>query len=149
MALALELFDEQNDTVSFSIARNLAQFSAEKKRQDRKRLHFAQSFCGCVLSLYWKKMCLMNDLTWKIRHVHIAFRFLTEDDQEVTKTLAQSLIKFPVSEAGYFLGTLYTVMLPDKMRARLGAYYTPPSIVQRLMTIIGESGFDWTNGLII
>ena len=36
-------------------------------------------------------------------------------------------------EASYFVGRIYTVMLPEDHRAALGVYYTPPAVAQRLI----------------
>jgi adenine-specific DNA-methyltransferase len=40
---------------------------------------------------------------------------------------------------------MYTVMLPDQMRADLGIYYTPPALTRRLIDMATEAGVDWTS----
>jgi adenine-specific DNA-methyltransferase len=47
-------------------------------------------------------------------------------------------------QAGYLIGTIYAAMLPEDLRARLGAYYTPPPLVDRLLAQATETGVDWT-----
>ena len=42
---------------------------------------------------------------------------------ETGKLIAQ----FPVEDAGFLIGSIYTVMLPSALRSTLGAYYTPPT----------------------
>lgn len=47
------------------------------------------------------------------------------------------------------MGQLYTALLPDAVRKALGAFYTPPALVRRLIEIVTLSGFDWNAGRII
>jgi adenine-specific DNA-methyltransferase len=44
---------------------------------------------------------------------------------------------------------LYTASLPDKDRADLGAYYTPPSICERLLDLASEAGVDWRTARVL
>ncbi len=49
-----------------------------------------------------------------------------------------------VEEAAYQLSVMYTIMLPERLRSRLGVYYTPPALARRLIDMASESGVDWT-----
>ena len=60
-----------------------------------------------------------------------------------------ALADLPLSRAGFLVGQLYTALLPDDLRKTLGAYYTPPALVERLVTLVTESGFDWSTGRVI
>jgi len=55
----------------------------------------------------------------------------------------------PLLKASFEIGEKYTEMLPEEYRARLGIYFTPPSITNRLIKNIDETGFDWTTSKII
>ncbi len=52
-------------------------------------------------------------------------------------------------ESGFLIGQLYTALLPDAVRKALGAFYTPPPLVNRLLELVALTGFDWTRGRII
>jgi adenine-specific DNA-methyltransferase len=150
MPLAIELFEEDKlPRHSFAVGQTIAKVSAEKKKSHSARLRYAQSFCGRVLFLYWKKISRLNGSTFRIRDCPISFHFLNEDDQQICSDIAEALIQFPDYQSGYLLGTLYTAMLPEAFRSQLGAYYTPPPIANRLIEVTAEAGFDWSNGKII
>lgn len=45
--------------------------------------------------------------------------------------------------AAYLVSVTYTAMLPDDIRSRLGAYYTPPPLAERLVSMATNAGVDW------
>jgi adenine-specific DNA-methyltransferase len=45
--------------------------------------------------------------------------------------------------AAYLISVTYTAMLPDETRSRLGAYYTPPPLAARLVSMVTRAGMDW------
>lgn len=45
--------------------------------------------------------------------------------------------------AAYLISVTYTAMLPDETRSRLGAYYTPPPLAARLVSMVTSAGIDW------
>lgn len=55
----------------------------------------------------------------------------------------------PVAEAAYHLSLLYTSLLRPEWRAKLGAYYTPPSLADRLLDQAEAAGFDWSRGHVL
>ena len=44
---------------------------------------------------------------------------------------------------------IYTGMMPDRSRAELGAYYTPPALCERLLDMATEAGVDWRSARIL
>ena len=54
-----------------------------------------------------------------------------------------------VLDAGYLIGVLYTGMMPAGFRARLGAYYTPPALCERLLDMATEAGVDWRSARVL
>jgi len=54
-----------------------------------------------------------------------------------------------VMQASYFIGVLYTAMMPGKVRADFGAYYTPPALCERLLELATESGTDWRTARVL
>ncbi len=55
----------------------------------------------------------------------------------------------PLAEAAYAIGSLYTALLPEAFRARLGIFYTPPGLVERLLDMAEEAGIDWKTARIL
>ena len=43
----------------------------------------------------------------------------------------------------YLLSTLYTCMLPARLRSALGVFFTPPPVVDRLLDLVEVAGVDW------
>ncbi len=59
-------------------------------------------------------------------------------------TIAKSAVPLDPITASYWLSVTYSTMLPDSVRSRLGAYYTPPALSARLLDLATEAGTDWT-----
>ena len=57
--------------------------------------------------------------------------------------------KLDVAEASYTIGVLYTAMMPGGMRARYGAFYTPPALCDALLDMATEAGVDWTSARVL
>lgn len=52
--------------------------------------------------------------------------------------------RLDVETAAYYLGSIYTVLLPSEYRARHGAFYTPPAVTARLLDLAEAHGVDWS-----
>ena len=48
----------------------------------------------------------------------------------------------PVGERHYWIGTLYTLLLPPKARRDQAAYFTPPYLAEAVIDLAIEAGFD-------
>lgn len=53
-----------------------------------------------------------------------------------------SLHALPVDERHYWIGTLYTLMLPSKIRRSQATYFTPPTVADAVVDLAIEAGFD-------
>jgi adenine-specific DNA-methyltransferase len=49
-----------------------------------------------------------------------------------------------VETASYYLGSIYTVLLPSDYRSRHGVFYTPPAVTARLLDMAEKDGIDWS-----
>ena len=58
-------------------------------------------------------------------------------------SLGEAAAALPLSEAAFSLSSLYTVLLSAHDRGVLGAFYTPPALVGRLVALAEEAGVDW------
>lgn len=63
--------------------------------------------------------------------------------------LASWLARLDVLEAGYWIGMVYTALLPKETRSRLGVYYTPPPLTERLLDLAQNAGVDWRRACVL
>lgn len=68
---------------------------------------------------------------------------------ELARTLGKSAASFPIEEACYQLSACYTAMLPQDVRSAWGAYYTPPALTERLLSLAEEAGTDWVTATVL
>lgn len=63
--------------------------------------------------------------------------------------LGEAAAALPLAEAAYNLSSLYTVLLCTHDRGVLGAFYTPPALVTRLVGLAEEAGVDWAEARVL
>ena len=54
----------------------------------------------------------------------------------------QCLMELPIEERHYWIGTLYTLMLPAKVRRNQATYFTPPLVARAVVKLAIDAGFD-------
>lgn len=69
--------------------------------------------------------------------------------RELAKSIGRQAASLPVLEGCHFLTSLYTILLPGKERSALGAFYTPPALTQRLLSLAEEGGTDWASARVL
>lgn len=107
------------------------------------QLSFARGFCALALNAYWEACDRKSGGTiWPIKSAPIVQPLMPMEDRALAQTLGVLIATFPMEDAGYLMGSLYTVMLPESMRSDLGAYYTPPPLVSRLIDNAVKVGTD-------
>lgn len=73
----------------------------------------------------------------------ICFDLLDKDGRdERLAAFRRSLHALPVDERHYWIGTLYTLMLPTKVRRSQATYFTPPTVADAVVDLAIEAGFD-------
>lgn len=117
---------------------------AETVRQNADRLSVARAFCTTVLDAYWTVLCRTQGVEWEIRPHDLALSALPLSASLTASDLGALVATFPVEDAGYLIGSVYTVMLPEAMRSDMGAYYTPPPMVNRLLDLASIAGADFS-----
>lgn len=133
----------------FAAWKAMAKGLAEDIPDDTVRLRLARTVCGTTLTAYWQEVCGQHGCTWDIRTPPFAFDLSSDSALSLATGAGVSAATSPPLHAGYLISSLYTVMLPEKMRSSLGAYYTPPALVERLLDMVTEAGFDWEKGRIL
>ena len=109
------------------------------------RLDFARAVVFCVVSSYWKQLQAASGRGWPLCELppDIGLSSVPEEATELAESIGTVASGLDVLDASYLIGVLYTGMMPGGVRARLGAYYTPPALCERLLDMATEAGVDW------
>lgn len=118
-------------------------FAASYEGQEREAI--ARAFTTAVLSGYWRK--IQEDAPHQFP-LPQAFALqksaeLPDTAQTLADTMGEAASLLEPLAASYLISITYTAMLPDALRSELGAYYTPPPIADRLVTMATKAGVDW------
>lgn len=147
MINALSLPDNQQQSSGplqqYHSLKSQARRHAEALKNDASRLSIARAFCGAILTSYWTILCQAHGTKWGIRPYNLSLPTMTADTVRLSKEIGMLVASFPVEDAGYLIGSVYTVMLPEAMRSNMGAYYTPPPMVNRLLDLADLAGTDF------
>lgn len=124
----------------------MAKGYAESRKTDKARLNHARVFCAAVLHTYWGAMCRQHSTSMKAKSFGAGLVALPSEAETLAGQVGELVATFPVEDAGFLVGSIYTVMLPDALRSSLGAFYTPPPLVSRLLDLAEQAGFDFASG---
>ncbi|MYK27898.1 MAG: N-6 DNA methylase [Gammaproteobacteria bacterium] len=116
-----------------------------------QRFEFARSVVHGCLHTYWNEVGSTLHCHWPLRTLPDGVEIAPIPDE--ASTLAQrigaAVAHLDPLEAGYLVGVLYTTMMPRKARAKLGAYYTPPALCERLLDMATDAGVDWASARVL
>ena len=79
----------------------------------------------------------------------LQFCTLDHAASELARTIGEDAARLPLIEGLHFVTSLYPAMLPERMRSELGAFYTPPCLVSRLLDLADETGVVWTSARVL
>lgn len=133
----------------YQACKAMARGYAVAEKSAEARLSHAYAFCAAVVHSYWDVICKRSNADLPIKPLVSPLEVLVVDVQHLAENTGCLIAEFPVEDAGYLIGSLYTVMLPDAQRSALGAYYTPPPLVTRLLDMAEYAGFDFSKGTAI
>jgi adenine-specific DNA-methyltransferase len=139
LAVQYDLFATPAQTLSDG--RLTARAIAEAVTNDDERLALARAFCEQAVAAYWSTIPGAPGLRQSFRGYLVAR--LTFQAQSLAADLGKAARGLTTETAFYELGRLYNTMLPPTFRARLGVYYTPPELVERLLDQATAAGVDW------
>ena len=97
------------------------------------------------------EVCTAWGTCWRLRSLpnDIEITGVSEKGRLLATGFGRAAAQLDVLEAGYAIGLLYTAMMPDGMRAELGAYYTPPVLCDRLLDMAEDAGVDWSTARVL
>lgn len=119
--------------------------------RDAEQLPFARAMTSAIVSAYWDAVQIGQPEYWPIAECFVQGEALALSDsaRALAESAGTAAAKLDVMEAGYFIGGLYTAMMPGAVRSDFGAYYTPPALCERLLDIATESGVDWQTARVL
>ncbi len=123
----------------------MARGYADARKNERVREAHARAFCEIAIEAFWVATCERHQTKLKIKPLALSLPTIAVDARGIAQTTGQLVADFPLEDAGYLIGSIYTAMLPASLRAEMGAYYTPPPLVARLLDLAEAAGFDPLN----
>lgn len=130
-------------------ASSIRKLASSVRREER--LDFARGVVLGVVSAYWKERQTISGRGWSLREPpsDIGGFSVPEEAEEQAERIGIAAAGLDVPDASYMMGVLYTGLMPDRLRAQLGAYYTPPALCERLLDMATEAGVDWRSARVL
>jgi adenine-specific DNA-methyltransferase len=118
-------------------------FAASFEGKEREAV--ARSFTTATIATYWNKIQEGAAHRFRLPAFFAVQSTVELPDTALTlaKTMGEAACELDPLAASYLISVTYTAMLPDEMRSRLGAYYTPPPLAERLVAMATSAGVNW------
>lgn len=140
---------ETDPLTRYHVCKAMARGHAEAQETGKTRVAEARAFCAIAPAAFWDALCKRYRAELTLKPLSVPIPGVATDVRRVAEDVGGLVADFPVEDAGYLIGSIYTVMLPAALRAELGAYYTPPPLVARLLDLAERAGFDYRCGTAI
>ena len=116
-----------------------------------ERMGFARGMVFAALTAYWDALPSSSARDWPLRELPFGADVapLSDTGRELAAALGTCAAGLDVIDAGYAVGLLYTGVMPERVRAKRGAYYTPPALCERLLEMATEAGADWRSARVL
>ncbi len=128
--------------------KNTASAIAAEYSDDWDRKRFAEAFCYSLLSHIWQIVVLCKRPDWLLPKLQTDLIQLDDDASQLAADTALLTSNMEKPLCGYFIGSVYTALLPPSIRSKWGVYYTPPALARRLISCSSRS-LNWENAKII
>lgn len=125
-------------------------FSSAFQMTEDLQVSLAQQVSTTVLKAYWSK--INQTLGANLKFPSLDFELgiqLKAEIADLLREFGSLLASQPVEQAAYEIGQLYTVFLPQDLRAKRGVFYTPPILARRLIEKAEKAGTDWSRAHIL
>jgi adenine-specific DNA-methyltransferase len=119
--------------------------------QGAGQLPLARAMTSAIVSAYWDSAQKDQAEPWPVAEppAQSEFAALSDSASALAQSAGAAAAALDVMEASYFIGVLYTAMMPGTVRSDFGAYYTPPALCERLLDMATESGVDWRTARVL
>jgi adenine-specific DNA-methyltransferase len=116
--------------------------------ESEKHLAFARSTTREAVAAWWSRVH-DNGRSWPLPELpsHIRLAPLSREASADARNFGVRAASSP--DASHLLGSYYTARIPKALQARLGAYYTPPALCDRLLDLAAEDGIDWRTARVL
>ncbi len=114
-------------------------------------LDITRSLVHEVISAYWKETQALLGGDARLRELPsgVSLAPLEPEVRELARKMGAGVAESDVLDASYRIGVLYTGLMPDERRSRLGAHYTPRALCQRLLDMAEEAGVEWATARVL
>lgn len=114
-------------------------------------LDITRSLVREVIVAYWKETQAVLGGRAKLREFPsgVSLVPLEQKVRDLAQKMGTKAAELDVLDASYRIGVLYTGLMPDERRARLGAHYTPRALCQRLLDMAEEAGVNWCTARVL
>jgi adenine-specific DNA-methyltransferase len=114
-------------------------------------LSFARAMTFAAVTAYWRATQAEASEPWPLRELPSGIRLppLSDSAAALGRSMGATAAALDVMEASYRIGVLYTATMPDELRSKCGAYYTPPALCERLLDMASEAGIDWRSARVL
>lgn len=129
--------------------KNTASQIAAEFPDDTERKRFAEAFCSAVLLHMWQLLVLTKRPDWQPPYGGKNDFQLDKDVSRLAVETALLAANMDRLLCGYYVGNLYTALLPAALRSKWGVYYTPPALARRLISTATGCGLKWEQAKII
>ena len=111
-------------------------------------LSFGRAFVRAVVRTYWHEH---RDASGALREppAELELGELPTEASYLAAEFGKAVTAMGPLEAAYTVGLLYTGMMPARLRAERGAYYTPPALCERLLDQATRAGVDWSSATVL
>jgi len=116
-----------------------------------ERLAAARAFVHATIDAYWSRTqsAYVKPWTLAVLPSGVGCTPISESVLALASSMGAAAADLDMMEASYLIGVLYTAMMPGKVRADFGAYYTPPALCERLLDMATEAGVDWRSARVL
>jgi adenine-specific DNA-methyltransferase len=106
----------------------------------------ARKFTTSILETYWHKIQQSAAHDFELPEFFTAqvSAELPNTALTLARTMGEAAGELDPLAASYLISVTYTAMLPDETRSRLGAFYTPPPLAERLVSMATSAGVNWS-----
>jgi adenine-specific DNA-methyltransferase len=107
----------------------------------------AQALCADLTRRYWD--ALKPRPRSALRSCPVAVGKTTREGTDLAQEAAAFAATLSADQAAYFVGRMYMATLPAEYRSKLGVYYTPPDVAERLLDLLEAAGADWKTATVL
>jgi adenine-specific DNA-methyltransferase len=106
-------------------------------------LEAARCFTYHLAQAYWGTVARDAGVPHAVEAFGLRFGSIGKTARSAISAYGSSLAGMDISAASFEIGRFYMALLPAEFRAAQGIYYTPPTLVSRLLAMVEAEGIRW------